>query len=295
MAGGWFTNPVTGCGPTNYQAPANYQPISGAYNGAIMGWSPPDNQPGASSLLGAFATGLIEGGGDPNPPNNYDFKTGLQSSGRALSFNNIQNFGLTTSFGGGIFEGAPLRSHCIPDYHTTKISSATEVLTGNQVITGRTINAGGKQLIFVTGDVRITGNIIYGPHNISDVPKFALVVRGDIYIEPAVSRLDGWYIAQPTSGTTKGVIWTCNNGQDPLPDSWIRNNCNNSLVVNGALTAKQINLSRIAGDVGNPAAAENFNFTSQMMLGGAFFKDQQQPSNNCRGCIHSLISLPPVF
>lgn len=317
FVGGWYDSNTTPCSDSslisNYQGPTYSPTFSNQYKGALMAFSDLGSRHGSSSNLDAFATGLIEGPTAAQP--SYGFFTGLAASppapngSRSLSFANADNFGLS-AFWGGMFEGAAgLNSHCIPDYYATKRAGAQPAwstnLNDNQsgqfdwgggTISGGTLPANKKLIVFVDGNVKINGNITYGSNSISSVPKFALVVRGNIFIDPNVSRLDGWYIAQPDSinvaGT--GIIWTCHDGVSNPSDIWMRFNCDsNDLDVYGALTAKQVNLNRIRGNLGAGAAEDVF-FSAAMVLGGPFFEDDTTTITTS-GTIQSLISLPPVF
>lgn len=315
FTGGWFNNINSSCSSSgNYQSPFVGPSTNRNYRGAIMGWANLSNRPGASSSLDAFATGLIEGpdSSSTNSPN-YGFYTGLPTAGpspngsRSLSFSNSGSS--VARFWGGIFEGAALNAHCIPDYYNTKQDGTPPAWSGNFSASSPTnqfrwgggdisgtVPLGKTVIIFASGDVRITGTgIRYASgYTIDNVPKFALVVQGNIYITPGVTQLDGWYIAQPRpsniSGT--GVVWTCNNGTSTVSDTFIRSNCNSQLIIKGALTAKQVNLSRISGNLGS-GSAEDINFSPEMILGGPFFEGG--PGSSTTGVIQSLISLPPVF
>jgi hypothetical protein len=310
FAGGWFNDnddPIA-C-TNNYQGPTYGPTLGDKYNGAIMGFAQVTGaaRTGASATMGAFATGLIEGA-DVASPLDYGFYSGLVPNSppppgtRGLSFANVDNFSQGSAFWGGTFEGADLKAHCIPDYYGTKQTDLAGGWTaGNYSQSGQRTWSGGSMpggnvpvnntlIVFASNDVTITGNVIYNSSNIDNIPKFALVVKGNIFIAPGVDRLDGWYIAQP-DGTSGGVIWTCSDGTDPLPDTYLRDNCDNGLLINGALTAKQVNLSRIAGNLGGDSA-EDVNYTPEMVLGGPFFEDE---TPGTAGTIQSLISLPPVF
>jgi len=303
FAGGWFNSGNNSCDPNLYQGPTypTSTTVSNQYQGAIMAWANNNRDQSSRSNLDAFALGLIEG----NTSSNYGFYTSLSGANNQLSFSNFNNLNVN-DFWGGILEGADLKTHCIPDYYGTKQANPLNwpgsfgaaadgqyVNNGNLTLSG-VIPAGRQIVLFVNGNVTIGENITYDSgYNLSDVTKFALVVKGDIFIEPSVTSLDGWYIAQPLNSTNGGVIWTCSNGDNPLPDTYIRANCNNTLNIRGALTAKQVNLTRIAGNIGSATAAEVINFTPEMVLGGPFFEDSS--TNNNVGKIQSLISLPPVF
>jgi hypothetical protein len=328
FAGGWFENNSVSCNPgvSTFQAP-NYSGNTDFYKGAIMayGISSGGTTHGAGSEFGALSLGIIEGQNSGEP---YGFGTG--SSGyNALSFANKTSL-TASNYWGGFLEGTNRQTHCIPDYFNTFKKSATTLVSAADVsglnsdkylITGATtigstgsLAANKRITIFVDGNAYISSNITYGPHVESNVQKFALVVKGSIYIAPGVSQLDGLYIAQPDLTLANpvtadsGDIWTCHGPTAlPLPDAaYIYANCRTTgankgrLVFNGAVIAKQINLFRLDGDVATAAAneasnstniAEVFNFTPEMVVGGGFFNI---PAGS-GGKLDSLISLPPVF
>jgi hypothetical protein len=141
-------------------------------------------------------------------------------------------------------------------------------------------------------------------------------VKGSIYIAPGVSQLDGFYVAQPDTSVANpttadtGVIWTCHDNNPGVAPTalWVSANCRTTgpnkgkLTFNGGVVAKQINMLRLDGDVlgagavpnelsSSATTAEVFNFTPEMVMGGAFFNG----GNANRYKIESLISLPPVF
>ena len=323
FTGGYFTSGAN-C-TTNYQEPTYPANSSNSYKGAILGYANVGaSRTGAHSDLGAFSLGLVEGG--TAGIDDYGFFSGLSGT-KSLSFSNNDRYNIgATKYWGGIFEGVSLKSNCIPDYYSNPKNGAKTPLgsgytinqsaldaasgnysiTGNATLTGGTVpaNWAGKGIAyFVDGDVTISGDVSYDLHTASISPKFALVVQGNIYIKPGVKNLAGWYIAQPkpASSTTGGVIWTCvdpgsldGDPGGPPKDTWMRINCTSPLTVNGALTAKQVNLGRIDAS-GNPLpplpGSETVNYIPEMAIGGGFFN--QPPSTTAP--IQSLISLPPVF
>ena len=297
FAGGWFSD---GNCNSNYQGPTYGASLGDKYKGAIMGFAQVPPRIGASSIMGAFATGLIEGI-DAASTLDYGVYSGLSGTS-ALSFANVDNYSQGTAFWGGTLEGAELKAHCIPDYFGTKkdgplnwpftfdTQNGQYIRNGNLSLAG-SIPPGKHIVLFVNGNVTIGNNITYDPgSNINDITKFVLVVKGDIRVHPRVERIDGWYIAQP-DGDNGGVVWTCHGGSSTPDPSFIRNRCDDALDVNGALTAKQINLARIIGGLSGDSA-EDVNYTPEMVLGGPFFEDD---TPGTAGTIQSLISLPPVF
>lgn len=319
FAGGWFNSGASSCSPaaSTFQAPT-YLGLTNLYKGGVMAYGK-SNGSGAGSQFGAQALGLIEGNSDVVNP--YGFTSGSNGYNK-LSFANLSSLSVT-NFWGGFWEGSDAHqaSHCLPDYFGTKQNSPkpwsgnlSAAASGQYITTGLSLNtipdavsAGKNITLFVNGNVYIGGNITYaGGYTADNVPKFALVVRGNIFIDPAVSRLDGLYIAQPdtTSAATisnSGIIWTCHaNAADPPTAAYVSSACRTKLTFNGAVIAKQVNLLRVNGDVASAAAgegsgsgniAEVFNYTPEMVIGGGFFNS---PVGN-KYKIESLISLPPVF
>jgi hypothetical protein len=143
-------------------------------------------------------------------------------------------------------------------------------------------------VMYVTGDVRINGNIIYNLNGKTQatLPSFTLVATGNIYIDPAVERLDGTYIAKPNPLIPNtGQIFTCdNNGfgvsidpawyvpafsspATPIPyPPWVAAAVNtpvgkcaeHTLTVNGAFIAKNVNFLRSKGSLKAGTVGEKY-------------------------------------
>jgi hypothetical protein len=116
-----------------------------------------------------------------------------------------------------------------------------------------TINPGDNKSIFATGDVYISGNIMYNTsgwsYNVgnSNIPSFVLHATGNIYISRGVTQLDGVYIA-------RGEIYTCSDDIDGLPykampANELFDNCKQQLTVNGSFVAGQVNMMRTFGSL----------------------------------------------
>ncbi len=304
LAGGWFNSGVNSCNPADantFQAP-NYSPLSNIYKGGILTYAN-RNGGGAGSQFGALALGLIEGNNGNEPL--YGFTSGSGGYNK-LSFANLSSLS-ATDFWGGFWEGSGPHqaSHCLPDYYGTKQSSASswsrgdysakgEFTTSAGDLAGGTVGADANLALFIHGNVHITSSIIYGPHDATNIPKFVLVVQGNIFIDSSVAQLDGWYIAQPDPGaTTSGTIWTCHDGNPGVPlYSDVRDKCGSKLTINGSLSAKQVAFLRVLGDIADSSnTAEVINYTPEMVIGGGFFNG----GTTGKYKIESLISLPPVF
>jgi hypothetical protein len=331
MSGGWFSeaNSCNTAVGSNYQDPS-YQAVSDPKVGGILAFAKEDGsgnaRGGASSQYGVFSLGIIEGA---SASQHGFYSAGAQSAAgntpkHRLSFAN-DNAAVQW---GGLYEGNVRQSSCIPDYYAklaTTSAAGLGVLTSGTAsgaytasasggdpynVTNAPVNiaAGRKITLFVNGNAYIGHNITYQLDRENNVPKFALVVKGNIYIDPSVTRLDGVYSAQPASSIVAaddGNIWTCHPDDSyPVYTDYIPA-CDNRLIVNGALIAKQVNFLRTPGDVnlastaedslsaatGSNNIAEVVNFTPAMIIGGPFFNQPAGPSLK----VQSIVSLPPVF
>lgn len=143
--------------------------------------------------------------------------------------------------------------------------SATDTVYYNSgpVTIGRSaINNGADILVVVDGDVTITDNIFYrgstpGYPNTASIPSFALIASGDIRIAENVTRLDGVY-------SSKQSIDTCYGPPARLTVS----DCNQQLVINGAIITDKLALRRTYGGAGAAASqpAEVFNFGTELFF-----------------------------
>lgn len=292
----------------NYQAP-NFSDFSTTKTaGGILAYATYNGSTtaGAKGDFGVMALGLIEGSSS-----GYGFGSNGETGKNTLTFSNSNNNGLSSDeFWGGFSEGTVhQQNNCIKDYYNSKQVSPgawggnlTAAGSGQYIdgtasgvafeLNAGTIDSGESITLFVNRDVYIKGNITYGAHNANNVPKFALIVNGNIFVDPAaVTQLNGLYVAQPTNATN-GVIWTCAtpsvNG--PTAATAFTTCQNKKLTFNGAVIARQVNLTRLNGDVGGDFA-ESFNYIPEMVIGGPFFN----PPSSTELKVESLISLPPVF
>lgn len=238
---------------------------------------------------------------------------------KALTFANDPN----SETYGGSFGG----TSCITDYYsTTKQASFSTVPGGvsnttaldaiagasNQIeslsdltLSGGNLLAGDRLVIYVTGNVYITDNITLGTNytTVSDIPFFALVVKGNIMIDPRVSQLDGLYIAQPNDAGTGGTIYTCATSATTIPAAAaLFGTCGSKLTFNGSVVAKSIKLLRTFGTLRNGQAneaattlpsniAEVFNGMPELFLANPAFKIDESSTE----LYDSITSLPPLL
>ncbi len=237
----------------------------------VIGWNNDGPYTGAGSQLAVFAFHDIG-----------EFVSGqLRTNAtqpKPLTFANTnpsRNNEGTGTYGGGLMDG---QAACAPDYYDDGVASATGTLggstganvpeavyshTGNLTITGGNLGLGtGSRTFYVDGDVTITDNVTYAPgsyNDIGNIPSFRLIVRGNIYVMPDVSELDGIYVAQPRSDGTKGRFYTCAPGGSPpttaaqLNDTG-PNGCRfTKLTVYGAVIADLIKFTRSSGTLSQAA------------------------------------------
>jgi hypothetical protein len=213
----------------------------------------------AMSTIFDTSTALVNGGGAPRP--------------NGLSF---ANSGVGVDTANGNFGGSLGSVACMADHYATLPSSAAGVAastsvnglsgaytrTGNLEITGGTINSGRKVSIFVDGNVFIRGSVAFGDSgswNSGNIPSFRLIVKGNIFIDNDVTRLDGLYVAQPEGGAD-GIIYTCALETDPYTPMALNGSlgaqCDTKLTVNGSFVARQVRLLRTVGTQGASTANE---------------------------------------
>lgn len=223
---------------------------------------------GASSQLAAFALGSIENFYTGN-------MRGLTTSPQPpldLTFGNTANGNSKVAMNAGGFSG---HTNCIPDYFANRGNNP--VLTGDQTIATKSIADGTKEVLYYQGDVHITGTGISfnntNWNNIASIPSFYLIVQGNIFINPSVTRLDGVYIAQPDEDGNGGEIVTCAVGHRNFTPPG--NACDKQLEINGAFIAKQVRFKRSHGTLtaalpnegpGVSNAGEVFKFSPETYL-----------------------------
>ena len=231
---------------------------------------------GSGTQLATFARGAnsqfasAQGSPDPNPI--------------ALAFANANQYG-------GNWDG-PLP--CVVVKDSQGYAALGDTWAGGTV----DATTGNKK---VDGDLLITGDVTYDEGSISSLqkmPRFRVVVAGNIYIAPDVTRLDGTYIAM-------GDIYTCAN--DANVAAMRPAMCRKQLVVNGALAANNVHFWRSCSSlarsvVNEPSiasggtdeqqcsasnhAAEVVNYTADQWLD---FGNAVEPRYD------SMVMLPPIL
>lgn len=252
-------------------------------------------------------------------------RTANSPAPKGLTFANTGSWYGNQEYGGGSGQ-----TYCLTDYFNDTRDSSLDAggwngnngslasglhqysLNGNNIGASGvvTIPAGTQAAVYVDGNVYIRNNIIYsGAGSWQASPNFILIVRGNIYIAPDVTRLDGRYIAQPDTSGNRGIIYTCAQNGSPFPAAQIFQQCGNKLTINGALIAQNIRFFRTTGSVYNgsvrelptsPTIAEVMNYTPEMFLAPSpLRRPGTVPGNTSTGITpgnyDSLKALPPVF
>lgn len=258
----------------------------------ISGSNPPENWAGASSQLGVFALGQIQGflsAGTHSPRVNTN--TWRPTPVNGLTFGNYGDPTINTvgnwDPSGNILDGNRVAGdggkggqyRCIPDYFTLvsqNIGGGAQSVTvpinlanttqGYYQTNGvATISNGvgitGKRAIVVDGDVYIGANgingITYGGYtNANGMPSVYVIARGNIYIDRNIRNLSGVYIAQPKTDGTKGEIITCATAAGAVDYTQLNASCNQSLTVTGAFIAQTVRFLRVNGNADTAAQNE---------------------------------------
>jgi len=275
---------------------------------AIVGWNNENpTYSGAGVQFAAYALNRI-----------YDFATALGNSGGAPAGSGLA-FGNQTPLG-GTFGGSFGSLPCATDYFGTRGATAPTASpvdvhglatgsytgtapAGQAVRISGDLNGSRKVVVYVDGNVLITGNIKYpASWTAGSPPLFQLIARGNIYISQNVTQLDGLYIAQ-RNGASGGIIYTCANPGLPATavtttGGSVFSNCKSQLIVNGAFVAYGVQFLRVNGTLRQSSpgergdatghAAEVFNYSPALWMA-------MPPGSTTINDYDSITSLPPVL
>lgn len=117
------------------------------------------------------------------------------------------------------------------------------------------VRTSGAGIMVVNGDLAITGNITYGASvnigHLKQIPSLVWIVKGDVTIAPAVTRVAGTFILLGDGGSDCPAISTTH-----APDGCGRFSTGDSgtqLVINGSVLARQFNFQRTHSTSGAPS------------------------------------------
>jgi hypothetical protein len=248
------------------------------------------NKSGSGSQLAAVAMQAINGfrtaslrTSAPTAPNGLSFGNEPPDDGhyQGTPICSTDFYGETQADEGdkkNIISAGALTPHSHPGHDQT-------LYEGDLVLNGTgPIPFNGKKIIYVDGNVRITGDIAFaGFADPTEAPSFTLVARGNIYISKNVNRLDGIYVAQAGSDGSGGTIYTCAKPSEfdqYRPGSTeLLDNCYDDaqLTVNGAFIADNVEFLRVYKSLRDSKqnhletaavtnAAEVFNYSPEIYL-----------------------------
>jgi|GEM_PF-4459409 len=205
-------------------------------------------------------------------------RTASPAAPRGLSFAN------TSGTYGGFLGSTNIT--CIPDFFSSRPDS-TPALSGTVTRNAAPAFPPNREVTeYIDGNLILSGNISY-PSTVynsrGEIFSYRVIVRGNIYVQPNVSRLDGIYIAQPRDDNGDNVpdagtgrFYTCASGAAPPSSSQIINACRtNKLTVNGSVVAQLIKPYRTNGTLrdapnfeprGSGNIAEEILFTPEVWL-----------------------------
>jgi len=222
----------------------------------------PSNKVGSGVQYIAQATGTIDQftsafGSNPATP-------------RVLSFANTSATGYGGSFGGTCTTRDYFTNPPAPETTTPPSISANALTpgskyynapTGGLELSAGTLRDGVRSAIYVNGDLRITGNIDYQNTSwptIADIPSLHVYVKGNIYIQPNVTSLTGFFAAQTGANGTGGNIYTCASGKTRVAVNSLLATCGNQLRVRGGFSSKKTYFDRGSKSLRNGSATETY-------------------------------------
>ena len=231
---------------------------------------------GAGAQFGAYTNGQIHNFSTANLYNPFQPTT--------LAFANTAGSDDGPLFGGGFNS-----TFCANDYWTnvpdiepfgSTVLDAT-TMGRHQLPAGITLTQTAaiahSTTIYINGDVTIGSNLTTTTNwaTLADIPSLYIIARGNIYIRPDVTEIDGGYIA------SSGHIYTCFNTSKANTDSqFVATSCGKKLTIYGALIAQKVNFLRVNGSLrgavttatngevaGSLNIAETIQYSPELLLG----------------------------
>ncbi len=334
-AGGAFSSQAS-CSPTNDTASIiTYSRSINPWNGSV---DQPEQWAGSSTQFASFALGKNYNfftAGQHSPRHNTAGTT-QTTPVTDLAFGNYDpNNRIGTQPGANspraqaILDGSKVPDYggngglyrCVPDYYSKKpaqqnggdgtysvssLGDGSYFYNGNVTLTSLP-NYSGHKAIFVKGDVTISSNIQFnnGWVNEAEIPSLWIIASGNIKISSNVNRVDGIYVAQPTS-SGGGKIYTCteaNGNTFNASDLYAR--CGSKLTIGGAFIAEQVKFLRTFQTLqsSQPNEAANATNAAEVFVGGAELYLGRPPASlqvgggctNSNCAYDAITSLPPTL
>lgn len=136
-------------------------------------------------------------------------------------------------------------------------------------VPGGVIAPGQRLTIYATGDVYITGDITYSPVTTApgSLPSFGIIAKGNIFIAPSVTKLDGFFYAYENIDTCFGGV--IGPGGTAGGNNPVIGPCSQNLVVNGFMMAEQFRFARTGAGRNyglTPSPTETVNFKGELYV-----------------------------
>ncbi len=164
----------------------------------------------------------------------------------------------------------------LPGLYEFRLNNGTFKATCLPLLPCNNLGNDDRITVYVNGDVIIDGDITYDTSNwsVGKIPSLYVIAKGNIYIQPNVTQIDGVYIAQEGAPGT-GRIYTCANGKNVPTQTFLVDSCRTKLTVNGTLIAQRLRLFRLNNSrlqsspqelSGSPTIAEMVSFGPETWL-----------------------------
>ncbi len=328
-AGSVFDNTVTAAGTTvPCDQPTNPLATILTYSGVESANSSQQNWRGAGVEYAAFALGEIDHFSSANlnnprtndglarPPIDLTFGNYNDASGANIGNINASLYDSNKVEGYGGVNIPP--KACVTDYFSqvsTSTNAGVNHLSGASPVTIGPKTVSGSPVDWYQGDVVIQNNITLNTAGWTEatIPSYYLVVKGNIYINASVTKLDGVYIAEqdPADPDNTGRIYTCAPGPTAAPGNHglysttdLYTFCSpaaNRLTVTGAFIAKEVKFQRAFGTLnqahsndtaGSNSAAEIFDFGPENYIATP---NSVLKSGSTKVKYDYITSLPPIL
>jgi hypothetical protein len=206
----------------------------------------------AKGSITEFISGSLLGG----LPNILSFANTTGTYGGSL--------GGSCSAPGDYFSGAPATPEPSGPINLGNFNgSSVKRYNGDTELSGGVLNNGSRTALYIEGNLKITGNIGYvnSPswNSELDIPSLHVYVKGNIYIQPGVTNLTGFFVAQE-GVNSGGNIYTCSSGYAQITTNLLTS-CASQLSVRGAFSSKRTYFDRVANSLRNGVAQETYDIS----------------------------------
>ena len=299
--------------PTGYCKPIVNRPYVSFYGGDVntCGEIKTFYDNGAGRKRGSGVQYIAQANGSITEFISGSLLPSVVSSPKILTFANKNtgtyggSLGGTCSAPGDYFSGAPTNAETSNSISPSSFRDSTvKRYNGNTVLSGGILNNSSRTALYIDGDLRITGDIGYAsPSWLSEsaIPSLHVYVKGNIYIQPNVTNLTGFFVAQQ-KGTDTGIIFTCANDNVRVTTNQLTS-CAKQLSVRGAFASKRTYFDRVANSLRNGKEKEVYgasNAAEKFFIGPEMYFVSPGASStgggtSSGGGYQFITTLPPVL